>query len=332
MSFSYLSRIADVSAAPRLVAWRQYIALAPLALVKVPLSRWKFIFYLLFVCVLAFSLARLFWLLMPSPAITPAVVPVYDAADSATPQPPEVNIEQLKSFYLFGRAESVAKIAEAAIETPRAETQLQLILLGLGTSNDQKMARAIIALEGNQDIYGVGMPLPGGEDILLVKIMTDHVIIRNKGKFESLYLYQNDSKAVKRVPPQASVEVSAENAQKMLEWQETHSEPEVAVLPEKVVIYSDDQAITEVGRSMSEVAAMSVYQEEGKMVGYRMSPGRDANKFKALGLQSGDLVIAINGWPLSDPSQVVELYNNLAGSASLQVKRGNNVMSVDIPL
>lgn len=118
----------------------------------------------------------------------------------------------------------------------------------------------------------------------------------------------------------------------MLEWEADHAEPEVATAPQRPTVSLPDQAITGLGRSMSDITTMNTFNEGGKMAGFTLSPGRDADKFKALGLQTGDVVIAVNGWPMSDSAQILEMYNNLGSSATLQVKRGTNVMTVDVGL
>jgi type II secretion system protein C len=48
---------------------------------------------------------------------------------------------------------------------------------------------------------------------------------------------------------------------------------------------------------------------KGVQRGYRFYPNRDPQEFAALGLQHGDLVVAINGVPLDDPQGSMLAFN-----------------------
>jgi general secretion pathway protein C len=89
-----------------------------------------------------------------------------------------------------------------------------------------------------------------------------------------------------------------------------------------------------VSRNLSDVVAMSIYREGGQVVGYKIRPGRDAEKFKTLGLQTDDIVTAVNGMPLTNPAKIMEVYKSMGNttSASLEIKRGGSVMTVDVVL
>jgi hypothetical protein len=57
----------------------------------------------------------------------------------------------------------------------------------------------------------------------------------------------------------------------------------------------------------------------GKMRGFRAYPGRNRAIFSKLGLQSGDLVTAINGQPLDDPQHSQEVFNTIQSSNTVAV-------------
>jgi len=92
--------------------------------------------------------------------------------------------------------------------------------------------------------------------------------------------------------------------------------------------------LAQVTRNLNDVMSMSIYRENGEVVGYKIKPGRDAEKFKALGLETDDIVTAINGMPLTNPAKIMEVYKSMgnATSASLEIKRGGGVITVDVVL
>jgi general secretion pathway protein C len=57
----------------------------------------------------------------------------------------------------------------------------------------------------------------------------------------------------------------------------------------------------------------------GRLRGYRVYPGRNTRAFTSLGLRPGDLVIAIDGTPLDDPSQGEAIFRTLGSSSEAHV-------------
>ncbi len=314
--------------------WQDYAVRVWVKLGKVPLSYWQFMVRLLLLICLCFSLARLFWLLLPEPVIPTAAnyISASKHIGSESLHKSSIDIDQLKSLQVFGKSSSIKPETLPVVDIPSTETQLNLILMGVVASNYEQQARAIIGVDNKQDVYAVGTALPAGKGITLIKVMSDRVIINNNGQSEVLFLYQKNSRS-NAVAANASPSMMArEESQRMLEWEADHAEPEAVASVQHPTVSLPDQAITALGRSMSNTVTMNLFNEGGKMAGFKLSPGRDLDKFKALGLQSGDVVIAVNGWPMSDSAQILEMYNNLGNSATLQVKRGTNVMTVDIGL
>ena len=309
--------------------WEQLLAHAFALLAKVPLSTWQFIVRFLLVLSLSISLARLFWLLFPTPNIPAAAVAIPTASTQVESTNSAVNIEQLKGLTIFGKAAPKQEQQQPVVEQASV-TQLNLVLVGVIVSSDENSARAMIAAGDKQDLYPVGGTLPGGSNVTLSKVMSDRVIINNNGQYESLWLYQTDPNAqpVSRpisspqpiVPqPQAGWASSAPSVM----GPEMHS-------PDK----SSEPAFSEVSRNLSDVVAMTIHRENGQVVGYKIRPGRDAEKFKSLGLQPDDVVTAINGMPLTNPAKIMEVYKNMGNttSASLEIKRSGSVITVDVVL
>jgi general secretion pathway protein C len=54
-----------------------------------------------------------------------------------------------------------------------------------------------------------------------------------------------------------------------------------------------------------------------RLLGYQVYPGAKAGVFARLGLQPGDIVTTINGMPLSEPHQAMELFGELARGAAV---------------
>lgn len=314
--------------------WEQIFARCVAVITKVPLSTWQFLVRFLLVLSLSLSLARLFWLVFPAPVIPAATVAIPTAATHIDTNNSSVNIALLKTLAVFGKAEAPKQDQPAVIETQATVTQLNLVLVGVIVSSDENSARAMIASGDKQDLYAVNAPLPVGNNVTLSKIMSDRVIINNNGQYESLWLYQSDPNA----PAISQSSQSQAAAQQIIPAQAPYPSgrpgpsPEMQSPPERGG--GSDPALTEVSRNLSDVLAMSIQRENGQVIGYKIRPGRDAEKFKSLGLQTDDIVTAINGMPLTNPAKIMEVYKNMGNttSASLEIKRGGSVITVDVVL
>ena len=70
----------------------------------------------------------------------------------------------------------------------------------------------------------------------------------------------------------------------------------------------------------------------GSLRGYRVYPGRNRAQFASLGLQPGDLVMAVNGAALDDPNRGLEILRGVGqGSAvTLTVERGGQQQQITV--
>lgn len=307
---------------------------------RVPVQRWQWLIAGLLVLSLSHSLARLFWLVVPAPSIPPATVALVDSSSSGTSATTGmVNIAQLKSLTPFGRVEVVvAPPPDAApvVTETAADTQLNLILRAVVNSSDEKASRAVIASGSEEELYAIGDTLPVGNNVTLAKVFDVRVILNNNGKFESLSLYKEDPNA-----PQFPSSYRAPSAEPAKAWGEEsgyQQGPGPSVRAENNASVRDavanDPGMAQMSQTLSDVVAMSIHREGGKVVGYKIRPGRNAEMFNSLGLQADDVVTAVNGVPLSSPGKIMEIYKSMgnATSANLEIKRGGSTVNLDIVL
>lgn len=302
--------------------WEHLSARLFVFIAKIPLSSWQFLVRFLLVLSLSISLARLFWLVFPAPKIPAAAVAIPSASTQVESNNSAVNIEQLKALAIFGKAEAPKPEQQPVVEQATV-TQLNLVLVGVIVSSDENSARAMIAIGDKQDLYPVGGALPVGNNVTLSKVLNDRVIISNNGQYESLMLYDPHAPVVSRsaVAPVGAQQITP---QPSVSYASQLPPPDAA----------RDSALAEVSRNLSDVLAMTIERDHGQVIGYKIRPGRDAEKFKALGLQPDDVVTAINGMPLTNPAKIMEVYKNMGNttSASLEIKRGGSVITVDVVL
>jgi len=69
---------------------------------------------------------------------------------------------------------------------------------------------------------------------------------------------------------------------------------------------------------------------DGELIGYRLSPGKEPELFKQMGLQNNDLAVAINGYQLTDLKQAMAAMNELRNStdATITIERDGEQIDV----
>lgn len=261
---------------------------------------------LLLVVWIASRLALLTWGLLPQEAEQPAT-PVVAAVGKvpAKPDPDRLLVRQLPGWHLMGEVKAVAQQpvkTAAPVEAP--DTQLNLTLKGALASDDKLNARAIIADQRGQDEhYAIGDTLPG--NVELSAIYPDRVILQRNGRYETLRLPTDDR------PPRNNV-YSAGAAPNAIRGAAQSASERLQAVRRQI-----QQQPASLAR-MLRVAPKN--DEEGKLVGYTVSPGKDPQLFEQVGLQAGDVVTEVNGLALSDPENGAMALQTLQGSEPVTLK------------
>lgn len=259
---------------------------------------------LLSLYLIAFA-AKLVWRIIPEPQLsaTPTVsrAPVISSSSGQN----GVNIAKIQQLNLFGNA--AAKPAEPVAEvTDAPETRLNLTLTGVVASSEQEAGTAIIENRGSQAVYGLGEKIEG-TNATLQKVYNDRVIIKNGVRNETLMLDGIDYDEANR-----RREMQARNR------------PEPEELEEDTVELSDEAleataALRERPANFTDFISISPKTEEGQLIGYQVSPGKEPELFKSAGLQAGDVITQINGLDLTDLQQSQEALSELRNAQTIEL-------------
>jgi general secretion pathway protein C len=294
------------------------------------------------------ALARLLWVFAPGGATAleapPRVInPV--VSGRAAPAGETVDIERLVGWHLFGEAnalseaEAAAAAAELAaqqsvrdgIEDGARETRLDLELRGIVSSTADGLGRAIIEHRKRQEVYAVEDKLPVSGRVFLAKVMPDQVVLDNSGTYELLKLYEDSElgqQAPAAEPPRRSTPVQPPPT--------TRPQPERRPADDSASKLASDyrSKLYENPQSLAQVVQVSAVREEGKLLGYRIQPGRDAAQFSKLGFRSGDLVVGVNGIALDKPANTMRLYQLMrnASEAVFDLRRGDTRITLSVDL
>jgi general secretion pathway protein C len=291
-------------------------ALRPLLerLAVIPIQRWQMLLIVLLGAVILADLARLVWLAVPARTSPPILTtPVNVATTAVNKNAGAVDIDKMAGWHLFGEVGAQPRVAAAALEEQAQDTTLNLQLLGVIAASEPTQARAFIMADGRQQQFAIGEQLPGGGKVVLSKVLVDRAIIDNNGRYETLWLYDpnNSMQSSTQTPPVETASTSTVDMRGN------------AGLTQLAQTYRN-QLYQNPG-SLADVVQVTPASENGKLIGYRISPGRDPAQFAKFGFKAGDIVTTINDVKLDDPQRALELYNLLRTQteASITVHRGN---------
>jgi general secretion pathway protein C len=251
------------------------------------------------VIAIAWQLVQLTWMLLePTPS---AELEPLAASTTAPARPKGVDVQAIINAKLFGTAQS----SEPA-QGPAPETQLPLVLSGVFAAEDPEKGWALIGDSAQQSkVFSVGDSVRSGAR--LHSVYPDRVILDRNGTLETLALPKRNTGtlSVARPAPPPETNRLADNLRQLAETNPT--------------------AFAEIVRPQPVFA-------NGVQRGYRVYPGRNRQQFAKLGLQPGDLVLAINGTPLDDPQRGMEIFNTIGSSDRVQVTVERNGESQDLTL
>lgn len=241
-----------------------------------------------------------------------------------------IDITQLQSINLFGIAGAVS-VPQAETETVAVaddvalnaiKTKLNLTLRGIVYSPYDDESLAVIVFQNEQDRYYIGDKLPTGNKVTLARVIPDHVILDNNGRYESLWLYDDE----KRSSPARKVSTFKTN-------KKTVTDNRNNARTTRLAKDYRDRLYKNPG-SLAEVLRVSPVNKSGQMLGYRVTPGRDRKQFAQLGFKANDVVISINGIELDEPSKALEIYKLMrtASEAAIVVNRKGAPVEVLVSL
>lgn len=255
------------------------------------------------VLTIAYKLAEITWALLPGERYD-ALAPVASTGAGATAPSAPTNFAVLRDSHLFGEAPAQTEVVAAPPPTEIEDapnTTLNLRLSGVVVRENNAVSEAMIAA-GNQpdELYRVGEAIEGGNGATLHRVFADRVILNRNGRLETLRRPDETSTApgVRRSP--------------------------IARAPSPVPTPSENpaplrQVISDNASKLTNIMRFAPHVEGGQVIGFRVTPGQDADAFAGLGLEPGDVVTDINGLALDDPSRGLQAFEALGESTMANV-------------
>ena len=254
---------------------------------------------LLLVVAIAWQIARIIWLMVPGPTAGDSVAVPAAVLSNRAQQTASTDIEAIVAAHIFGVADAEAVDVAAAPEEIEnlSDTRLtNLSLKGTIASQIKEFSLAIIADGNNEEkVYAIDDAI--GSSAKLHAVYSDRVVLNENGVLTNLKL-PKEFTATAPAPSRRTTMRNRRVADKSQSIQ--------AVVSQNLT-------------KLSDVIRPTPYFVNGQQSGYRVYPGRDRKQFQALGLRAGDLIKDIDGQSLTDPTQAMQIFQELGTAQQVTV-------------
>lgn len=237
----------------------------------------------LLVAVLLVQAGRLVWLFVEPPPVASAEAP-------AANRPADTSIFQ--RFDAFFRTGGQSSMAEAT-----AAGSSQMRLFGVRADGAGGGSAIIGLADGRQISVGVGEAVEPG--LTLQSVGADHVVLSRNGALSRLIFAETPVGAAAPPPPPAT--------------------PQVVAPPAPAAAPAAAAAVVDPARLMAQASLRPRIRGLG-INGFTVSAAGDGAALKAAGLQSGDVILAVNGTELNSLDRIADLRRDLANSPTAEIR------------
>lgn len=284
---------------------------------KLPHAKLSRLVVVLTVVYIAYLSAQLVWLFWPQPQN--ANLP--QLSSSINSKTNSVNTQAIIQENLFGVANAKPKelVKPVSRISDAPKTTLNVKLTGIvAVSLNDTAGLAIIESQGRQETYEVKDVITGTR-AKLAQVLPDRVLLDINGRFETLML--------------DGLEYSKQVAMPVAGPRETREPTRKPSIDRAELAQRRKELLKEPGKLLDYIR-ISQAKRNGELIGYRLSPGKDPELFKKMGLKNNDLAIAINGYQLTDMRQAMTAMQELreATDATISIERDGRVIDVQFSL
>ncbi len=270
---------------------------------------------LLFIALSAWLVGQLAWGLVYQDQQVTRWTPIpvnSNSSSNANSQGQQQAVSRLLDAHLFGHYSQQAApkpVVQQVVDAPK--TRLNLVLVGAVASSTGDKSLAVVANRGKQNTYGIGETIDGTRAVLKV-VMIDRVIIENQGQDETLmlegvkYSKLSESQPKQTTQPTASTGLPADQLEQIRR--------EITQNPQQIMQY----------------IRLSQVKKDGRVMGYRVGPGRNRDLFDSVGLKQGDIATRMNGADLSDPAAMGKIWQSISELTELNLTVERNGQQHDI--
>lgn len=239
----------------------------------------------------SYTLSQITWSFIPG---EDSSAPSRLQAKKTSIQTPK-NYNEITAAHIFGTFQQSTTNTQ---QTVAPETRLNLILKGVLATTPIEYGSAIISKgkNGKEDTYAPGDKVSSAT---VKEIYADRVILERAGKLETLRMPKDNSSNLITNSPSSAISTK-------------HSSP-------GAVLSDIRSQILKNPTSFGKYAIPIPYNENGRLRGYRLQPQGDRSLFDKVGLDPNDVIVAVNGVELNNPTKGLKALRALRRAKSIDL-------------
>ncbi|GAB3375834.1 type II secretion system protein GspC [Azotobacter armeniacus] len=250
-----------------------------------------------------------------------------DSATQVKPQEAAPSDTSMIDFKAIQQAELFGSLEEGPAQKTlpaKVKSRLDVKLLGLVKASQGSTSVAILTEAGRQRAYAVGDRLSGNGNAVLIEILADQVVLEVSGQLQYVELEKpaiNDAKI--SIVATAPIQTSRLPQRIDLRQPDIHA-----------VVGDAHRQLASDPLAFERYIQLQPYVEHGRLQGYWLSPGRDADLFDQVGLRNGDLLIHVDGIDITDSPNLSHLVKLVQAEERIRVgvRRGEQTQDIEINL
>lgn len=265
--------------------------------------------------ILLACLASLCWHIsawLRAPALPTAVVADSGGGSSASRNNASYDVQSLLAVPLFG-VPPVSDVAAAEASEDIRRSALKITVIGLVAGTDE-LGVAVLKHGNKTKAYSVGEKIEVPGSVRLLAVLPEYIVIENNRKREKIELDKKDGLAgiSSAISPSATGNSTVDL-----------NSPEIREL-----IGDARDTVQNSPLMLARFFSANPVNENGRLLGYELKPGRDKRLFDQLQLEPGDVVLSVNGQSVADlqPQELFKLMQNTT-SFELLVQRADTILT-----
>jgi general secretion pathway protein C len=263
----------------------------------------------------------------------PAAVPAVTLPEARPVEKVEREFDRYREIAgrdLFGAGPTGAPPPIARADEQIEASQLRLRLIGTAYASDPVRSVAVLEDESKRErmVVRTGYTLPG-TDAEVERIERGRLIVKNRGRLEEIKFSEDTqapqarkargrrARAAATPPPRPEAPPRGQIGDQLRQLAEQSNEARSARRRAQSIL--------------TQARIVPRYGEDGSMDGLEVNAIRSGSLLEDAGFQNGDLVVGVNGTPLSDPAQGLKVFRQLATAERfvVEVKRGGGVERIE---
>ena len=259
------------------------------------------------VCLIAWQLANIYWVL--NTPVTSKETPPIALNNNSKVKTSTIDINKITTANLFGAYQAPNIESEEPVFTEAPDTRLKLSLHGTLLSDILEQNRAIIEVNGNDEVFSIGEEIQ--KNVSLHAVESHQVILDNQGKKEALRLPREED--------------SAQTTPRRVQAKTSPTADRIARDLRNTALKNPS--------SITDILRLKKGQTSTGQKGFRVYPGKDRTRFSELGLKPGDFVTQVNGISVGDqnPFQVIQTLGTTT-FINLSIERNGQAMNLSFDI